>query len=467
MSKDPFVQFPADFLWGAATSSFQIEGSPLADGACESDWYRWTKSTGRIANGDNADVACDHYHRFKQDIALMKSLGLKAYRFSISWPRVMPERGRINEKALDFYRALIDEIIKAGITPFGTLYHWEVPHWAKGGWENRETALAFGEYAKVVLEKLGSKVPFWATQNEPSVVAACGYLWGVFPPGKKDKKVFGQVVHHLNLAHGLAAQAFRQLNLGSQLGWVLALGTLESASERNEDISQTEKMDIIHNRAFLDPVAGRGYPSRLFEFTDTPQGPIEEDLKVIQQPLDFLGMNHYVRGIGRYHKGINILDNDGKLAPGTPLNDMGWEVRPRSLSDALLHFSKAYSFPKIYVTESGMAMRRSKRSPEEVVEDDARVHYMGTYLAEANKALKAGVPLKGYFAWSFLDNFEWAEGYDPMFGMVAVDPETQARTLKKSALWYKQVIAEGGFKPDELPQNPAYQRSPELMEDAR
>jgi beta-glucosidase len=469
MSKPTFVPFPKDFLWGTATSSFQVEGSPLADGAGKSDWYQWTHTPGRIANGDDADLACDHYRRYKQDVALMKGLGLKAYRFSISWSRIMPEKGVVNTKGLDFYRALIDEIRAAGIVPFATLYHWETPLWVKGGWENRETVRAFEDYAKVVFKELGPKVPYWATQNEPLVVASLGYLWGVFPPGKQDKTSFGKAVHHLNLAHGLAVRAFRELAPHGEIGLVQALGTCDPVTERPEDIAHAEFLDVLNNRSFLDPITGRGYDPRFFQFTGKWEFPLEEDLKTIQQPVDFIGVNHYFRSRVRYKKGANILDNDGALPPGTPVGDMDyiWEVRPRSFADILRYVWKNYGFKKIYVTENGIATRRSLRSQEDLIQDDVRIHFLGTYLAEAAKLIKEGLPLKGYFAWSLMDNFEWAQGYDPMFGLVAVDFKTQERTLKKSALWYKRVIAENGFDLSELPVDPPYLRVPELLADAR
>jgi beta-glucosidase len=456
MTSPNFISFPKDFLWGAATSSFQIEGSPLADGAVESDWYRWTKTPGKIVNGDTADVALDHYHRVKEDVALMKKLGLQSYRFSISWARVMPQRGRVNEKAIDFYRALMEELQQAGIIPLATLYHWETPIWAAGGWENRETVYAFEEYARVVFERLGSYAPFWATINEPLVIACCGYMWGWFPPGKTNKSAYGQVTHHLNLAHGLAVRAFRQFNPKSEIGPVMAVSTFDSLTEKPEDMAHARRLDDIHNGAFLGAVAGKGYPKAFFDFTGKIEGPIDEDLKIIQAPVDFVGVNHYFRNTCKYKKGANIVDNENFVAPGTPLTDMDWEVRPKSFGDVLSYVWETYGFKKIYVTENGMATRISKRTKEEFMADDVRIHYIGTYLAEAQKAIARGVPLKGYFAWSLMDNFEWAEGFDPAFGLIAVDLKTQERTFKKSAYWYKKLIAQNGFDLSELPSNPNY-----------
>jgi beta-glucosidase len=451
-----FVQFPKDFVWGAATSSFQIEGSPLADGAASSNWVEWTRTPGKIAGGDHADVACDHYHHYASDVQLMKDLGLMGYRFSLSWPRLVPERGRFNEKALDFYKRLLDELQKKGIIPNVTLFHWETPVWAKGGWENRETALAFGEYAKAVFDKLGDRVFTWATHNEPVVTAQLGYLWGYFPPGKEDRSSFASVVHHLNLSHGLAFRAFRDARLKGELGLVNALAPVRAASDKAEDIRQADRIDVLQNRIFLDPIQGRGYPEYLFEYSQKPDEPLEEDLRIIARPVDFLGVNHYFPLVGRYAPGANIFDNDFRFEDGKPMNDLDWEIAPDALRQLLVRLWKDYGFKKLFVTENGIPTRDSLRTPEETLEDDLRVHYLGTYLAAAQKAIEEGVPLKGYYAWSLMDNFEWCHGYDPRFGLIHVDFKTQQRTFKKSAKWYQKVIAQNGFDLAALPKNPPY-----------
>ncbi len=460
MSSSNFITFPKDFLWGAATSSFQIEGSPLADGAVESDWYRWTHTPGKIAQGDNADIACDHYHRVKEDVAMMKKLGLKTYRFSISWSRVMPQRGVLNEKALDFYRALIEELNQAGIQPFATLYHWEIPVWAEGGWENRETVFAFEEYAKAVFKRLGSLSAYWVTINEPLVIACCGYMWGWFPMGKTDANAYGQVAHHLNLAQALATRAFRDLQLKGQIGPAMAMSTFDPFSQNPRDIVHADRLDAIHNRAYLDPMVDKGYPQQFLDFAGKLQGPIEKDLKLMAQPVDFVGVNHYFRNTCRYKKGANILDNENFLAPGSRCSDLDWEVRPESFSDILFYVWDRYKFKSVFVTENGMATRMSKRGLEGTMEDDVRIHFLGTYMTAAQKAMQRGVPLKGYFVWSLMDNFEWTMGYDPCFGLIAVDPKTQERRWKKSAYWYQGVIEKNGIDLNELPLEPDYQLSP-------
>lgn len=454
---DPnFIQFPKDFLWGAATSAFQIEGSPLADGAVSSNWYRWTKTPGKIADGRDADVACDHYHRYKDDVALMKQMGLKSYRFSLSWPRVMPERGKVNEKAVDFYRRLIDELRQAGIQPCATLFHWEVPDWAEGEWENRETALAFREYAEAVWKRIGKDVPAWATHNETMVVSQLGYLWGYFPPGKQDRKAFAKVAHHLNLAHGLAVESFRQMGMPGEIGLVLALGLFRTLSHETVDLQHRRNMEDLHNGVYLDPVSGRGYPSFFFDYTGESPKEYEKDLKTIAQPIDFLGVNHYFPSYSRYAPGNNIFDNDFTMAEGLTINDLDWPVVPEALYELLTFLHKTYSFKKLLITENGTPTRDSLRSEKETLEDDMRVYYLGHYLAQAKRAIAEGVPLKGYYAWSLMDNFEWCHGYDPRFGLVHVDFKTLKRTWKKSAHWYQKAIAANGFDLSGLPPKPPF-----------
>ena len=452
-----FISFPKDFLWGAATSSFQIEGSPLADGAVSSDWYRFTKTPGRIANGQDADIACDHYYRYKEDVALMKDLGLKTYRFSVSWPRVIPARGQINAKGLDFYRRLVDELHKAGIVPNATLFHWEVPDWAEGNWENRETAFAFREYAEVLFKNLGKDVPFWSTFNEPICVSELGRLMGVFPPGvHDDKKAYGRVAHHLNLAHGLAVAAYRQMNLPGEIGWVHALHYMVPATNEKKDVEHAKWMQDMQHAVYLGPTTGKGYPKAFFDYAGKPEGFKEDDLKLIHQPIDFLGVNNYFPTYCRYTPGFDPLNNDRTPPAGSPLNDLDWPIVPQSLYDLLVYIWKDYGYKKMLITENGFATRDSLRSLEQTIHDDARVHYIGSHLEAVHRAMQAGAPIKGYYAWSLLDNFEWAYGYDPRFGIVHVDYATQKRTLKDSAKWYKQTIAQGGFDMGDLPQNPSY-----------
>ncbi len=457
-----FISFPGDFLWGAATSSFQIEGHPLADGAVPSNWYEWTQTSGKIARGDHANLACDHYLRFKEDVALMKEMGLKAYRFSFSWPRIIPERGRVNEKGLDFYRKLLDELQGAGIVPSATLFHWEVPTWAKGGWENRETALAFGEYAEVMFKKLGRPIPYWATHNEPVCTAQLGYLHGTFPPGKTDRSAYANATHHLNLSHGLAVRAFRQSGLSGEMGWVHALNPFRPATENPADVLQAENMNALQHGIFLEPGAGRDYPNYFFEFAGRPSGDLDADLRIISEPVDFLGVNHYFPSYAHYAPGVGPLDNDGTLPEGSWVSDMRWKVDPTALYELLVFFQEKYNFKHMFITENGICTRDSLRDSKQTLEDDLRIHYFGQYLAAVQRALEKGVRVSGYFAWSLMDNFEWAQGYDPRFGLIHVDFQTQERTFKQSAYWYKKVIAASGFDLNELPLIPGYRIIEEL-----
>lgn len=450
------ISFPENFLWGAATSSFQFEGHPLADGATPSNWYEWTHTPGKIANGDNADVACDHYHQYKEDVALMKDLGLKAYRFSLSWPRIVPDRGRVNENGLDFYRRLLDELKKAGIDPSLTLFHWEVPSWAKGGWENRETALAFGEYAESVFQKLGRDVSYWATHNEPVCTAQLGFLQGHFPPGKQDKSAYANAVHHINLSHGLGVRAFRDSGLRGEIGWVHALNPFRPVTSSTADVRHAENLSTLQRGIFLEPGAGRGYPEFFFEFAGKPSGYREEDLKVIAEPIDFLGVNHYFPSYARYAPGVGPFDNDGTMPAGSFVNDMRWQVDPIALYDLLVSLQKKYDFKHMLITENGTCTRDSYRTLEQTINDDTRIHYLGHYLTAVRRAMAEGVRVSGYYAWSLMDNFEWAQGYDPRFGLIYVDFKTLKRTYKKSAHWYKKVIANKGFDLEELPKNPSY-----------
>jgi beta-glucosidase len=453
-----FISFPKDFLWGAATSAFQIEGSPLADGAAKSNWYNWTKTPGKVDRGQDADMACDHYHRYLEDVALMKEMGLKTYRFSISWPRVIPERGRANEKALDFYRRLVDAVNQAGIIPNATLFHWEVPVWIKGEWENPEIVPAFREYAEVVFKKLGKDVPYWATHNEPICVAQLGYLDGPFPPGKHDKKAYAKVVHHLTLAHHLTVKSYRQMNLGGEIGWVLSLTPSKTIHKGPVEIKHAKNLNDLCNGVFLAPSAGRSYPDFLFDYSGESASLYEKELKAVLQPLDFLGVNHYFPNYTQYSPGANIMDNETSLPPGIFQNDLDWAVEPQSMYDLLTGIWKEYGFQKILVTENGFPTRDSTRTPQETMEDDVRIHYLGTYIEAVHRAMKEGVPVKGYYAWSLLDNFEWCFGYDPRFGIIHVDFKTQKRTFKKSAHWYRKVIADNGFDMDLLDKNPSYRR---------
>ena len=421
----------SQFLFGAATSAYQIEGAASEDGRGLSIWDIFAQKPAAIADGSSGEVACDHYHRYPEDIALMRWLGLQAYRFSVAWPRILPEgRGRLNPKGLAFYDRLVDALLEAGITPFVTLYHWDLP-WAleeRGGWRSRETAHAFAEYAAIVARALADRVPFFATLNEPWCSAFLGHWTGEHAPGERNLEAALKAAHHLLLGHGLAVEALRAHG-AKEVGLVLNF-----APVYGEDEEAVKRADAYHNRFFLDPVLGRGYPES--PFVNPPPMPIQEgDLEIIARPLDFLGVNYYSRARVAPGEGVYPVRY---LPPEGEVTDMGWEVYPEGLYDLLKRLSRETSLP-LYITENGAAYP-DRWQGEEVVEDPKRVAYLKSHLEAAFKAKAEGVDLRGYFVWSLLDNFEWAFGYTKRFGIIYVDYATQRRIPKRSAHWYRDQI---------------------------
>ncbi len=451
--------FPENFIWGAATSSYQIEGAWNEDGKGESIWDRFSHTAGKILNGDNGDIAADHYHRFQDDVDLMKSMGLKAYRFSISWPRILPNgRGEINQKGIDFYSRLVDSLLKAGITPFATLYHWDLPQvlFEEGGWPVRSTAEAFVEYTDVITQALGDRVKNWMTHNEPAVVATLGYLLGEHAPGIKDDLVSTvRSAHHLLLSHGWSVPVIRRNSPDSEVGIVLNLGHNPPASPSVVDREMMVEQDAIWARIYLEPLAGRQYPADLEKGLLKRGLPSLEELMPIQPgdmesistPIDFIGANYYTRSIVR-NREVPEEENLPQTLFPAPQNkenytEMGWEFFPEGLLRVLgrLHFE--YQFPKIYVTENGASYSEGPDSDGRVY-DERRTRYLREHFRVAHQAIQIGIPLAGYFVWSLLDNFEWAYGYTQRFGIVWVDFETQQRIVKDSGHWYKEVIKANG-----------------------
>ena len=449
------IIFPENFFWGAATASYQIEGAWDKHGKGESTWDRFTHTQGNIKNNDTGDVADDHYRLWKKDIALMKRLGLKSYRFSISWPRILPAgRGEVNKKGLDFYSKLVDALLDAGIIPFATLYHWDLPQTLEdeGGWVVRSTAEAFADYANVVSRALGDRVKNWITQNEPAVVAWLGYEMGVHAPGLKDHPKAMRAAHNLLLSHGMAVPIIKRNGGNAEVGITLNIGWKVPASISKLDRDLAQKDDGKWFRWFVDPVYGRGYPSDMVEhFTKLGALPggldfvKESDMDAIAAPIDFIGINYYNRIVHR----SNDTDNEPQLVfpkPRTPENwtEMEWENYPEGLTGVLARVYFNYNPFKIYITENGASY---STPPDEKgnVPDELRTNYLRTHLAAAHRAIQAGVPLAGYFVWSLLDNFEWSFGYGQRFGIIWVDYKTQKRTLKDSAKWYKSVIKKNGF----------------------
>ncbi len=438
------IGFPKDFIWGTATASYQIEGGWNADGKGESIWDRFSHTPGKIENGDTGDVACDHYNRYQQDVDLMASLGIPAYRFSISWPRILPQgTGKINQAGLDFYSALVDALLAAEIEPYITLYHWDLPQALQdlGGWPLRDTAKAFAEYTHVITQHLGDRVQNWMTLNEPHVSAFIGYLEGRHAPGHQDLDEMVAASHHLLLAHGLGIPAIRANVPNANAGIVLNVFPIHPASNSEADMQQARIIDGAINRWFMDPLAGRGYPEDMLqEYGQQMDYVLEGDLETIAAPLDFLGINYYFRVIARSDRIPEEENEPQTLFPSDDITEMGWEVHPPALYEILDRINRDYAFPAIMVTENGAAISDQVDASGEV-DDVRRIRYVGSHLREAGRAIQDGIPLKGYFHWSFTDNFEWAHGFAKRFGMVYVDYETLERIPKRSAYWYRDVIA--------------------------
>jgi beta-glucosidase len=440
-------RLPDGFLWGAATAAYQIEGAWDEDGKGPSIWDRFSHTPGKIAGGDTGDVTCDHYHRWREDVGLMHELGLRAYRFSVSWPRVLPEgTGPVNRAGLDFYSRLIDALLEAGIAPALTLYHWDLPQALqdRGGWGVRETAEAFGAYADVVSEALADRVSLWITHNEPSVVAMEGHVDGEHAPGLTDPALGVQVAHHLLLSHGLAVPALRA-NGAREVGITLTIWPPAPASDAPEDVAAAELAWLQEARWYLDPLYRAAYPGELFAIYErhglAPRV-ADGDLATIAAPIDFLGLNYYSRNLVRSEPTVEPLGFSG-MREGGEYTETDWLVYPDGLFDLLTRVQREYAPPAVYVTENGAAFP-DVVSSDGAVHDERRVAYLREHVRAAARAIEAGVPLRGYFVWSLMDNFEWAEGCTKRFGIVRVDYDTQRRTIKDSGRFYRDVIAANG-----------------------
>jgi len=438
--------FPADFLWGAATSAYQIEGSPLADGAGPSIWHEFAHTPGRTCDGNTGDVACDHYRRYRDDVALMGELGLNAYRFSASWSRVLPEgRGRVNPPGLGFYERLVDALLEQGIQPMLTLYHWDLPAALDrlGGWLNPDSAHWFADYAQLLFRALDDRVKLWVTLNEPWVVVDGGYLHGVLAPGQRNLFAAPRASHHLLRAHAAAVQAYRATGR-HQIGLVVNLEPKYPATETTEDLAATMRADAYWNRQYLDPVFLGAYPPELGEIFGAawPAFPAA-DLDFIRQPLDFLGVNYYSRQVVRHDPQDWPLQAARVRQPQQTYTSLDWEVYPPGLTDLLEWVAHRYGPLPLYITENGAAFYDPPHATGRV-DDPLRQRYLRDHLRAALEARQKGVDLRGYFAWSLLDNFEWAHGYSPRFGLVHVDYATQQRTIKGSGRFYAKVIHSQG-----------------------
>lgn len=427
-------RFPASFTWGVATSAFQIEGAARADGKGPSIWDEFCRVPGAIADGSNGDVACDHYHRLHSDLDLIAALGVGAYRFSISWPRVQPAGvGPANPSGLAFYERLVDGLLERGIAPYATLYHWDLPAELQrrhGGWFARETAERFAEYAEIVARALGDRVVSIATHNEPWVTAVLGHERGVFAPGVRDRRVAYQVAHHVLLSHALALPALRAASK-AQVGIVLNLSPVYPETDSDVEHARLEDGRLV--RWYADALLKGSYPEDILEHLGADAPDVQpRDAALIAQPLDFLGVNYYNPTISSSANPASPASN------GATVTDMGWEVAPQALAELLLRLKRDYDLPPLYITENGAAYQ------DEIVgdriEDEARRHYIEAHLVALADVMARGVDVRGYFVWSLMDNFEWAEGYRKRFGIVHVDYTTLRRTLKRSALWYRSLL---------------------------
>ncbi len=442
MSSQLIKIFPTDFVWGAATASYQIEGAASEDGRGESVWDRFCATPGKVRNGDSGAVACDFYHRYHDDIALMRELGLDAFRFSVAWPRVLPEgRGRVNEAGLDFYDRLVDELLGNGIAPYVTLFHWDTPQVLEdaGGWPARDTIDAFAEYVDAVSARLGDRVGHWITHNEPWVVSWVGHGWGHHAPGRQSESDALATAHHLLVSHGRAVEILRRNSPAAEVGITLNLDNPYAASDSPEDVAAARWVDGLHNRWFLDPLFLGSYPEDMLEaWAEILPQVRDGDLDLISAPIDFLGVNNYTSPL------VAADENGGRSQivrrNDVDRTDMGWEVVPDGLQDLLLRLHHDYRPAAIYVTENGAAYP-DVRGHDGSVSDPERQSYLESYLAGAARATAEGVPLRGYFAWSLLDNFEWAWGYWKRFGLIYIDYATLERVPKGSFYWYRDFIA--------------------------
>jgi beta-glucosidase len=445
--------FPAGFVWGAATAAFQIEGSTTVDGRSESIWDAFCRRPGAVVAGDTGEPGADHYRQFERDVALMAELGLGAYRFSIAWPRVRPDGAEPNAAGLDFYERLVDCLLDNGISPWATFYHWDLPQALeeRGGWASRDTAFRFADYVRTVLDRLGDRVPVWTTLNEPWCAAFLGYASGIHAPGRTEPAAAVAAVHHLLLAHGLGLAAIRERSPSADAGITLNLFPVDPADPGSEsDVDAARRIDGLQNRIFLDPVLCGEYPADVLADL-APYGLADQvrdgDLAVISAPIDLLGVNYYrahtVAGSETPATGPSEWVGAETVqfrSSGLPRTDSGWEVQPPGLVDVLVRLHEDYPRIPLHITENGAAYRDTV-DPDGQIRDHQRIAFLDAHLRAAHAAIVHGVDLRGYFYWSLLDNFEWAEGYAKRFGIIHVDFASQRRTPKQSAHWYAHVIA--------------------------
>lgn len=439
------VSFPADFRWGVATAAYQIEGAAREGGRGPSIWDTFSHTAGLTHRGDTGDIACDHYHRWQDDLDLMVSLGIRSYRLSLSWSRLQPTgRGELNSEGVAFYRELLEGAVARGIRPYVTLYHWDLPAALEeeNGWVNRQTAFLFGEYARLVMAELGALAEDWITLNEPWCSAFLGYGYGAHAPGRKNLDAATAAAHHLNLAHGLALRAIREASTTARVGITNIITDIVPATDSAEDLRAAQRLDAVSNRVFMDPVYLGHYSHDVHAALDMfglARVIKDGDLEIIHAPVDFAGVNHYQRVIAHNDESKAFGVREVPAQPAT--TSFGWSVTPDALHAVLTRVANEYTTLPLYITESG-ASYDDYVDPNGEIVDSERVDYLSGYFAAAARAIADGINLRGYFVWSFLDNYEWAEGYSKRFGIVYVDYRTQERIPKRSAYWYRDLISQ-------------------------
>ncbi|MGD6968071.1 GH1 family beta-glucosidase [Rossellomorea vietnamensis] len=442
------IEFPKDMKWGAATAAYQIEGAAFEGGRGLSIWDTFSHTPGNVVNGDNGDVACDSYHRYEEDIELMKELGIDTYRFSVSWPRIFPDgTGEVNQEGVQYYHNFIDSLLASGIEPMCTLYHWDLPQALqdKGGWENRETVEAFAEYAAFMFKEFNGKIKNWLTINEPWCVSFLSNFIGVHAPGYQDLQLATTISHHLMLAHGKAVTRFRESGIEGGIGYAPNTEWNEPFSDRQEDIDASNRATGWFIEWFFDPVFKGSYPEFMLEWFEQKGVTLkieEGDMETISQKIDFLGINYYTGSVARYKKDHELFDVE-KVDIGYEKTDIGWNIYPEGFYKVLCKIKDQYGDVPIYITENGACYNDGVEDGR--VKDDRRIQYLKQHLTSLQRSIDSGVNIKGYLTWSLLDNFEWAEGYDKRFGLIHIDFQTLKRTKKDSYYWYKQIVNNGWF----------------------
>lgn len=439
--------FPDRFVWGVSTAAYQIEGAWNEDGKGENIWDRFSHTPGKVANGDTGDLACDHYHRYREDVGLMQQLGIAAYRFSTSWARIQPNgKGAVNQAGLDFYQRLLDALQRADIEPWLCLYHWDLPQALqdRGGWANRDSVMRFGEYAEILGQALGDRVKRWVLVNEPNVWTTFGYLEGRMAPGISDFGQFARATHHANLVQGIGAQALRATVKDASIGNALNLAPAYPRSDSQADLEAADRLDQFWNRWYLDPLYRGRYPDLAAPILET-MGVEAGDLDVIKGCTDWLGVNYYSRVVVSHAPDVPLLQATPNPPPDTPKMALGLEIFPQGLEEILLRVARDYHNPIIYITENGMG-RHEHMLDSQPIDDAPRITFLREHLEYLGRAIAGGADVRGYLVWSLLDNFEWDSGYAERFGLIYVDYATATRTPKRSFDWYAQVIERNGLE---------------------